>query len=58
MWVVRQKVFQLKLDELSCKGQDQACGMEEMSSDAIGVEGTKHPPTHILSLNVCKTQCR
>lgn len=43
------KGFELKLDELSCKGQDRACGTEEMSSDIMGVEGTKHPPTHILT---------
>lgn len=43
------KGFEPKLDELSCDGHDRACGKEEMSSDTIGVEGTKHPPTHILT---------
>ncbi len=38
MWVVWQNGFKLMLDDLSCsREQDRACGMKEMSSDAIGV---------------------
>lgn len=41
--------FKPKLVELSCERHDWACGMEEMSSDTIGAEGTEHPPAHILT---------
>lgn len=38
MWVVWQNGFKLMLDDLSSsREQDWACGMKEMSSDAIGV---------------------
>lgn len=50
MWVVLQKGFELFLSWMRyLKGHDRACRMEEMSSDTIGVEGTKHPPAHILT---------
>lgn len=39
MWVVRQNDFKLLLEVLSCgTEQDWACGMKEVSSEAIGVE--------------------
>lgn len=42
--------FKLMLGDLSCsREQDWACGMKEMSSNAIGVVLTKHPPAHILT---------
>ena len=50
MWVVWWNGFELFLDDLSCsRGQDWACGMKEMSSDAVGVVWAKHPPAHILT---------
>lgn len=38
MWVVWLYVFKMMLGDLSCSSeQDWACGMKEMSSDAIRV---------------------
>lgn len=35
---VAKMVFKPELDDLSCREQDWACGVKEMSFDAIGVE--------------------